>query len=232
MTAAASPTDAARTRRVDAGGRRRSRVVALAVAVSVSIHVAGWFVLQWAPRPAGPNTGEKPRIALRVEWIPARPAPEVIARETGRAGPSPGRRGTGQSAKRSAAVADARRAARPSPDAPGTSRRPSETRAGPSAAARDGRPATAASADFDWRRDLDAIGARQRAARSPAQAAVGALGASSGSAAPRRRTVDAQLADGVSGARRADCRHAYAGAGLLALPMLALDAVRDTGCQW
>ncbi|WP_436407348.1 hypothetical protein [Burkholderia cenocepacia] len=173
--------------------------------MSVSIHVAGWFVLQWAPRPAGPNTGEKPRIALRVEWIPARPAPAVIAREAGRAGPSRGRRGTGQSAKRSAAVADARRAARSFPDAPGTSRRPSETRAGPSAAARDGRPA---------------------------QAAVGALGASSGGAAPRRRTVDAQLADGISGARRADCRHAYAGAGLLALPMLALDAVRDTGCQW
>ncbi|MEK7897898.1 hypothetical protein [Burkholderia contaminans] len=50
--------------------------------------------------------------------------------------------------------------------------------------------------------------------------------------AARRDTVDARLADGMSDARRADCQHAYSGAGLLALPMLALDAVRDTGCKW
>ncbi|NTZ84756.1 hypothetical protein FCJ61_17545 [Burkholderia metallica] len=228
MTVAASPTDAARTRRVDAAGHRRSRVVALAVAVSVSIHVLGWLVLQRASTMGGPTTGERPRTALRVELIPARPKPEVIAREIGRVGPSAGGRGAVQSAKRAAAVANARRAARSSPDAPSTPHRQS----GMTADARDNAPATAASPDLDWRRDLDAIGAPQRAARSPAQAAVGALGASSGGALPRRRTVDAKLADGMSGARRADCRNAYAGAGLLALPMLALDAVRDTGCQW
>ncbi|WP_175881393.1 hypothetical protein [Burkholderia sp. BCC0044] len=228
MTAAASPTDAAGTRRVDAAGRRRSRVVALAVVVSISIHLLGWLLLQRVSTAVGPKTVERPRTALRVELIPARPAPEVIAREVGPAGPSAGGRGTVQSAKRSAAVANARRAARSSADAPSTSHRQSRT----TADADDSPPATAASPDLDWRRDLDAIGAQPRAARSPAQAAVGALGASSGGMLPRRRTVDAKLADGMSGARRADCRHAYAGAGLLALPMLALDAVRDTGCQW
>ncbi|NTZ06940.1 hypothetical protein [Burkholderia metallica] len=231
MTAAASPTDAARSRRVDAVGRRRSRVVALAVVVSVSIHVLGWLVLQRAPTMGGPTTGERPRTALRVELIPARPKLDVIAREIGRAGPSAGSRDTMQSmqsAKRAAAAANARRAARSSPDASSTPHRQSGT----TADARDNAPATATSPDLDWRRDLDAIGAPQRAARSPAQAAVGALGASSGGALPRRRTVDAKLADGMSGARRADCRNAYAGAGLLALPMLALDAVRDTGCRW
>ncbi|WP_260464027.1 hypothetical protein [Burkholderia sp. Bp8963] len=33
-------------------------------------------------------------------------------------------------------------------------------------------------------------------------------------------------------ARRADCRSEYAGMGLLAIPALALDSVRDAGCRW
>ncbi|EMN5130769.1 hypothetical protein RVV79_003896 [Burkholderia contaminans] len=225
---AARPTDSARTRCVDALGRRRPRIVALAVAVSVSIHVLGWFVLQRALTAAGPTNRERPRVALHFELIPARPSPVAIARENGRAGPA-SRRSVAQSARHSGAVANARTTARASSDA---SDGPRETIAGASADRRGDQPAAAARADIDWRRDLDTIGAPQRTARSPAQAAVGALGASSGGTLPRRRTVDTKLADGMSGAHRADCRNTYAGAGLLALPMLALDAVRDTGCQW
>jgi hypothetical protein len=40
------------------------------------------------------------------------------------------------------------------------------------------------------------------------------------------------LARGVSEAKRGDCRNAHAKAGLLALPMLALGAVSDSGCKW
>ncbi len=43
------------------------------------------------------KTGERPQTALRVELIPARPAPDVIAREIGRAGVSAGRRGAASS---------------------------------------------------------------------------------------------------------------------------------------
>ncbi|KWU25368.1 hypothetical protein GJG85_08995 [Burkholderia sp. MS389] len=228
MTAAARPTDAARSRRADAAGRRRSRVVALAVVVSVSLHLLGWLLMQRVPPAGSPKSVERPRTALRVELIPARPTPEVIAREIERVGPNAGGRGNVQSAKRSAVVANAQRAARSSADMPDASHRQGQTTASASA----NEPATAASPDLDWRRDLDAIGAQPRTARSPAQAAVGALGASSGDTSAHRRAIDARLADGMSGARRADCRNAYAGAGLLALPMLALDAVRDTGCQW
>ncbi|MCA8023378.1 hypothetical protein [Burkholderia metallica] len=237
MTAAASRTDPSQPRSADVAGRRRWRMVpaAVAVAVSVSIHLLGWFVLQRTPTAAGPAAGVSRRVALRVELIPARPAPVASVRDTTRTGPASGGRGVGRAApstKRLAAVAASRMATRTSADAAGVSHRQREALAGAIADRRESRPGIASGLDFDWRRDLDAIGSRHAAARSPAQAAVGALGASSGGAAARRDTVDARLADGMTHARRADCRRAYSGAGLLALPMLALDAVRDTGCKW
>ncbi|MEK7888120.1 hypothetical protein AAB992_13450 [Burkholderia contaminans] len=239
MTASASRTDTSQPAGAEVAGRRRSRVVALAVAASLSIHLLGWFLLQRASTAAGANAGTRPRIALRVELIPARPAPVASARDAGRAGPAAGGRGVdnaGRSTQRSAAIATSRMTMRSPSDARGVSHRQRETSAGSIADRSDNHPETASGSgpDLDWRRDLDAIGARQAVARtrSPAQAAVGALGASSGGVAARRDTVDARLADGMSDARRADCQHAYSGAGLLALPMLALDAVRDTGCKW
>ncbi|MBV1777421.1 hypothetical protein KSF73_16995 [Burkholderiaceae bacterium DAT-1] len=42
----------------------------------------------------------------------------------------------------------------------------------------------------------------------------------------------AQLAREINKATRADCRNAYAGAGLLAVVPLAIDAVREGGCKW
>ncbi|WP_423371012.1 hypothetical protein [Burkholderia sp. LMG 32019] len=235
MTVSASRTDTSPPRRVEAAGRRRSRIVALAVAASVSLHLLGWFVLQRASTVAGPKAGARPRVALRVELIPARPVPVASAHGAGRIGPAAGGRGAEgaePSTKRSAAVAASRMTTRSSSDAAGVSHPQGETPAAAIAGRRELRPETAPGPDLDWRRDLDAIGSRPAAARSPAQAAVGALGASSGGMAARRDTVDARLADGVSEARRTDCRQAYSRAGLLALPMLALDAVRDTGCKW
>ncbi|MCA8099049.1 hypothetical protein [Burkholderia contaminans] len=239
MTASASRTDTSQPPGAEVAGRRRSRVVALAVTVSLSVHLLGWFLLQRASTAAGPNAGTPPRIALRVELIPARPAPVASARDAGRAGPAAGGRGVDnavRSTQRSAAIATSRVTMRSPSDARGVSRRQRETSAGLTEDRSENHPETASGSgpDLDWRRDLDAIGARQAVARtrSPAQAAVGALGAPSGGVAARRDTVDARLADGMSDARRADCQHAYSGAGLLALPMLALDAVRDTGCKW
>ncbi|AUH52639.1 hypothetical protein CXB49_18505 [Chromobacterium sp. ATCC 53434] len=43
----------------------------------------------------------------------------------------------------------------------------------------------------------------------------------------------ARLARGIERAERADCKHAYAGLGLLAAPMLLKDALdKDNGCKW
>jgi len=235
MTVSASRTDTSPPRCVETAGCRQSRIVALAVAVSVSIHLLGWFVLQRASTATGLKAGAPPRITLRVELIPARPVPGGRARDAGRTGPVAGEGGVEsavRSTKRSAAVATSRMTMRSTSDVAGVSHRQGETPAGAIANRFENHPETASSPDLDWRRDLDAIGSRHAAARSPAQAAVGALGASSGGSAASRDTVDAKLADGMSDARRADCRHAYSGAGLLALPMLALDAVRDTGCKW
>lgn len=220
MTVAASPTEAARRRGVGAAGRGRPCIVALAVAVSVSIHLLGWFVLQRASTATVPKAAARPRVALRVELIPARPVPEAIARDA----VSPTRR--------SASAATARRAARSSPGEPGVLSVQRGTGVGAIANLSDSHPVATTGPEIDWRRDLGAIGARDATVRSPAQAAIGALGASSGVLAPRSRTVDERLAGGMSDARRADCRNAHASAGLLALPMLALDAVRDTGCKW
>ncbi|RQZ80674.1 hypothetical protein DF053_33355 [Burkholderia cepacia] len=232
MTVSASRTDASPSRLAGVAGRRRSRIVALAVVASVSIHLLGWFVLQRASTVAGPNAGARPRLALRVELIPARPVPAAGAHDAGRTASERGAEGAVSSTKRFAAVAVSRMTKRASSNTGGVSRRQGETPAGAIATRREPRSENAPGPDLDWRRDLDAIGSRHAAARSPAQAAVGALGASSGGVAARRDTVDARLADGMSNARRTDCRHAYSRAGLLALPMLALDAVRDTGCKW
>lgn len=41
-----------------------------------------------------------------------------------------------------------------------------------------------------------------------------------------------QLAQGIAGARTADCRDKYAGLGLLGLPFLLKDSVTGKGCVW
>lgn len=45
-------------------------------------------------------------------------------------------------------------------------------------------------------------------------------------------TTEEKFGNGVKKAQRADCRKAYAGAGLLAVVPLALSSVMDTGCNW
>ena len=42
-----------------------------------------------------------------------------------------------------------------------------------------------------------------------------------------------KLADGIDKSAKSDCRDAYAGAGLLAVVPLVVDAVKkDSGCKW
>ncbi|AOJ11883.1 hypothetical protein WS71_21695 [Burkholderia mayonis] len=84
----------------------------------------------------------------------------------------------------------------------------------------------------DWRADLDSVGSFRSIGRGSADAAVEATGASSGLALPRKATAASTLAREMSKASRADCRNAYSGMGLLAIPALAIDAVRDDGCKW
>ncbi len=205
-----------------AGGRRpRLGVGAAAFVVAVSIHVAGWLAFRSMPttgRVAQPQAAETARRALIVEWIPEQPAAD--ARDDARLP----RRHDPEVAARRPAPSAIKRNRLPNPETVTNA----DTAANRAEVVRPEVPA----AGVDWRRDLDAIGTPRTVGRSPAVAAIGALGASSGGIARRRQTVDATLARGVSEARRADCRNAYAGMGLLAIPVLALDTVRDAGCKW
>lgn len=49
---------------------------------------------------------------------------------------------------------------------------------------------------------------------------------------PRPAETRSKLARDIEKAGKEDCREAYAGMGLLAVPMLAVDALRTKGCKW
>ncbi|KVD37743.1 hypothetical protein WI84_14870 [Burkholderia ubonensis] len=218
-------------RKIDA---RRLGVGVLAFVVALSLHLLGWLALRsasMAERAARLPAADTARRALSVELIPLqtpaqpRRAPATIAPVRGRT---------------DAAASGGARPLRDR-DASMTTRVPARSSAAaprmPKAeavSAPESSPADAAAPGVDWRGDLDAIGAPRTVGRSPAAATISGLGASSGmgTGVSRRATTDATLARGMSEARRADCRNAYAGMGLLAIPALAIDAVRDAGCKW
>ncbi|TCW87475.1 hypothetical protein C5O80_06100 [Burkholderia sp. SRS-46] len=217
--------------------RNRLHVGAAAFVIATSVHVLGWLAFRSLPMTGGvarPPATQTSRRALIVEWIPVRPSTRPPRAHDA---PAPVRGGpeavarSGARVQRRPDTSVAARMATPSTNArnPKAEAATNADSAAPGAeAVRPDVPAPG----IDWRRDLDAIGAPRSVGRSPAAAAIGALGASSGGIAQRHETVDETLARGVSEARRADCRRAYAGMGLLAIPALALDAVRDTGCKW
>ncbi|WP_241070284.1 hypothetical protein [Achromobacter insuavis] len=75
--------------------------------------------------------------------------------------------------------------------------------------------------DFRWR-DEDA--AAQGLPRARGEARVGL--------APKTRAEPSALAKGIAQSARPPCRDAHAHLGLLALPFLLSDTVRDDGCKW
>ncbi|KWO80458.1 hypothetical protein WM32_27555 [Burkholderia ubonensis] len=213
---------------------RRLGVGVLAFVVALSLHLLGWLALRsasMAERAARLPAADTARRALSVELIPLqtpaqpRRAPATIApvrRRTDAAGSGGARPLRDRDASMTTRVPARSSAAAPRmPKADAVS-------------APESSPADAAAPGVDWRGDLDAIGAPRTVGRSPAAATISGLGASSGmgTGVSRRATTDATLARGMSEARRADCRNAYAGMGLLAIPALAIDAVRDAGCKW
>ncbi|KVR24087.1 hypothetical protein WK15_20735 [Burkholderia ubonensis] len=217
-------------RKIDA---RRLGVGVLAFVVALSLHLLGWLALRsasMAERAARLPAADTARRALSVELIPLQPpaqprrAPATIAPVRGRTDAA------GAGGARPLRDRDASMTTRvPARSSAAATRMPKAD----AVSAPESSPADAPAPGVDWRGDLDAIGAPRTVGRSPAAATVSGLGASSGAVgASRRTTADATLARGMSEARRADCRNAYAGMGLLAIPALAIDAVRDAGCKW
>ncbi|KVU03526.1 hypothetical protein WK62_16570 [Burkholderia ubonensis] len=215
---------------------RRLCVGALAFVVVALLHLLGWLALRsasMAERAARLPVVEPARRALSVELIPlqTRREPAAIAPVRGRTDAA-GAGGARPLRDRGASMTT-RVPARSSAAATRMPKAEAVARAD-AVSARESSPADAPAPGVDWRRDLDAIGAPRTVGRSPAAATISGLGASSGmgTGASRRTTADATLARAMSEARRADCRNAYAGMGLLAIPALAIDAVRDAGCKW
>ncbi|MBB1628848.1 hypothetical protein A9974_26760 [Achromobacter sp. UMC71] len=82
-------------------------------------------------------------------------------------------------------------------------------------------PPDAPARDFRWRGE-DA--AAQGASRARGEPLV--------NLAPKARPEPSALAKGIAQSARPPCRDAHAHLGLLALPMLLADTVRDSGCKW
>ncbi|KVX21295.1 hypothetical protein WL02_07455 [Burkholderia ubonensis] len=221
---------------------RRLGVGVLAFVVALSLHLLGWLALRsasMAERAARLPAADTARRALSVELIPLQtPAPGQPRRAPATIAPVRGRTdAAGFGGARPLRDRDASMTTRvPARSSAAATRMPKAdavTRAD-AVSAPESSPADAPAPGVDWRGELDAIGAPRTVGRSPAAATISGLGASSGAVAgaSRRTTADATLARGMSEARRADCRNAYAGMGLLAIPALAIDAVRDAGCKW
>ncbi|KVM67870.1 hypothetical protein WJ60_13140 [Burkholderia ubonensis] len=221
---------------------RRLGVGVLAFVVALSLHLLGWLALRsasMAERAARLPAADTARRALSVELIPLQmPAPAQPRRAPATIAPVRGRTdAAGSGGARPLRDRDASMTTRvPARSSAAATRMPKAdavTRAD-AVSAPESSPADAPAPGVDWRGELDAIGAPRTVGRSPAAATISGLGASSGAVAgaSRRTTADATLARGMSEARRADCRNAYAGMGLLAIPALAIDAVRDAGCKW
>ncbi|OJA45574.1 hypothetical protein [Burkholderia ubonensis] len=221
---------------------RRLGVGVLAFVVALSLHLLGWLALRsasMAERAARLPAADTARRALSVELIPLQmPAPAQPRRAPATIAPVRGRTdAAGSGGARLLRDRDASMTTRvPARSSAAATRMPKAeavTRAD-AVNAPESSPADAPAPGVDWRGELDAIGAPRTVGRSPAAATISGLGASSGAVAgaSRRTTADAALARGMSEARRADCRNAYAGMGLLAIPALAIDAVRDAGCKW
>ncbi|KWB71218.1 hypothetical protein WL40_12170 [Burkholderia ubonensis] len=219
---------------------RRLGVGVLAFVVALSLHLLGWLALRSASTaeraarlPAADTAGRALSVELIPLQTPAQPrrAPATIAPVRGRTDAA-GSGGARPLRDRDASMTT-RVPARSSAAAPRMPKAEAVARAD-AVSAPESSPADAPAPGVDWRGDLDAIGAPRTVGRSPAAATISGLGASSGAVAgaSRRTTADATLARGMSEARRADCRNAYAGMGLLAIPALAIDAVRDAGCKW
>ncbi|MBG0881927.1 hypothetical protein H0X90_34565 [Burkholderia sp. 9775_39] len=83
--------------------------------------------------------------------------------------------------------------------------------------------------DVDWQSDIKSIGSIPSAGKGLAP-----LGKSDASSDVKTSndSMAATFGREVSKAARIDCRNAYSKRGLLAIPSLAFDAVRDTGCKW
>jgi hypothetical protein len=198
-----------------------SRGPSLGLGLSLLVHAAvlAWLVhlSPFSPPPDAPSARMQVRL-LRLP--PPRPAVEP------RPAPKPAAR----------AAAAPRTMARPAPrPVPAAPDRPAQASPEPApiiALPPDGEASTQARSAPEG----GASSFEMQAARGTARAWIKGEGRGRGGAdglgTPMRPSRSEQFGQALERARRADCRGAYAGMGLLAVIPLAKDAVTGTGCKW
>lgn len=204
----------------DAPRARPARRVATTLAFVAALHVAGWLWLE-IPRPStvvehSPN----PRpIAIEVLTAPAAVPRPHSAAASASAKPTDRR----QRSRSTRTAQTQRTAPQPLPKqpaaAPVVEREPSPTAAQAGASGRAP----------EWQHAIDGGGAARFRYGSNAERAA----AQAGSARPaEQRVAEDELKRRTARAAKTDCRTAHADMGLLALPMLAYDALGNATCRW
>ncbi len=210
-------------------GLARRAPVTLALVTVAAIHLFAWRWVMEHPRshtfePSGATVPDRPLIvALLPQARPLTPQPpeprslRLFDRHTARTAPAE---------PRSAPPPRARAAAKKG-NPPAASASIHSRADGPSAAPESVAPATRT----DWQRDLSSVGKPRRFQyTSPAARAAVAAGASIQQQA--NAASESPLEKEAARAAKIDCRANYAEMGLLALPMLARDALSRSGCRW
>jgi hypothetical protein len=213
---------------------RAHRITWWAAGLACGLHaLVAWCLWREAgERPAMPWSSRQ-EAAFFVDVLPAEPA----RREALPAAAPPAQPAAAQEPGASAEPARSQASARPQepasrqappkrlPAAPAIPSRQQATPASPNASSSTAKPSSAPAAvsphDFRWRGE-DA--AAQGAPRARGQARV--------DLAPKPRAEPSALAKGIAQSARPPCRDAHAHLGLLALPLLLADSVRDDGCKW
>lgn len=211
----------------------RGRVLAgWAAGLSCAFHVLAACLLWRAAseREAPPTTASIRQDDFFVTLLPPVPAPRpsTSSATSAVAPPSPA---SAESAKPSSPVLPTSSAPSPSePAKPSSPRQASPARTPAAKAPAVARPPPAAAGaaspaapprDFRWR-DEDAAAQGLPRARGEARVDL----------APKTRAEPSALAKGIAQSARPPCRDAHAHLGLLALPFLLADTVRDDGCKW
>lgn len=199
--------------------RRNGRVATFAVVITAALHAVGLLALKDSLRPQ-PDNPQPEHRALTVTLIPP---------ETRRSGTAPSNdtihisRTTRQSHSRTATIPGPVQQLRNRE----TTSVPRQNVSKPVALAVDTAGVSKSPAEsIDWQRDLRSIDTHRSAryGKTPQPALR----------EPDNRTQEttALLDREISKAARSDCRNRYSQMGLLAIPMLAVDAMNRSGCQW
>ncbi|MFY2564811.1 hypothetical protein [Achromobacter ruhlandii] len=222
-------------------GRRRA-IAWWAAGLSCALHVALAWLAWRAPAPQGPPP-LAPRDALFVDLL----SPSLASAPARSSAPASSSAGPGLSAPPAARASPALPMSAPPAAAPvvpssgaarsaGPRARPgaTSTPAAPprptaampaitpgSSATLPSAPSAAPARDFRW-----------RAEDAAAQGAPHARGEPRVNLAPKAAAEPSALARGIAQSARPPCREAHAHMGLLAAPLLLVDALRGDGCKW